>query len=368
MNKLISFIKKEAVLTIAFVVALISALFVPPDAEYIGYMNFSVLVILFCLMLVVAGFQSAGLFDVFTNRIYARLRTEKSLIIFMTIVCFVSSALVTNDIALITFVPFTLALLCRSDARTLIFAVTAQTVAANLGSLITPIGNPQNLFLYTHYEMSPGEFFSITFPLGAICAAMVAVLFLFCKSGRILNAPEKIKTEVNRKEIIIYSILFILCILSVFKVISYPVLLIIVTAVVLLISRRLFLKVDYSLLATFICFFVFVGNISRIEAVYDFVSKVLEDRELVFSALISQVISNVPAATMLASFTDDAESLILGTNIGGLGTLIASMASLISYRQICRIGAVKASTYIMYFTAVNFVMLAALLVLYCFII
>ena len=362
--KFITYLKNDAVLSISFVLAAVSAIFVPPDAEYAGYLNLSVLSILFCLMLVVAGFRSAGLFDVFNRKICAVFKTEKSLIAFMTFVCFFSSALVTNDIALITFVPFTIAMLASSDAKVLIFAVTLETVAANLGSLITPVGNPQNLFLYTTYTMSPAEFFKVTLPLGAICALLVAGMLLMCRHKKELTAPGLKQSSISKKHLTVYTLMFVICILSVFDVLNYLIMLAVVSAVVFFTDRRLFAKADYNLLVTFVCFFVFVGNIARIDAVYSFVSSVLSGRELFFSALLSQVISNVPAATMLAPFTQNAEELILGTNIGGLGTLIASMASLISYRQICGCEKIRNSDYVIYFTKVNLAMLIILLAIY----
>ncbi len=366
--KIKEYLKKEAVLSIALVLAVISSFFVLPDYEYIGYINFSVLSILFCLMLVVAGFQSTGLFDAFTQKLCTHFKTEKSLISFMTFVCFFASALVTNDIALITFVPFTIAILSSANAKTLIFAVTSETIAANLGSLITPVGNPQNLFLYTNYDMSPLEFFKTTLPLGAICIVLVGILLIFCKNSNTLPSAVSNKTKLSKISLLIYTVLFFVCILSVFDILDYRIMLAIVSASIYFLNRKLFKKADYNLLITFVCFFVFVGNIARIEAVYDFVSKALTGRELVFSALLSQFISNVPAATMLASFTEDAKALILGTNIGGLGTLIASMASLISYRQICSSGKVKSSDYIIYFSKINFILLAVLLGIYVLII
>ena len=187
--------------------AVASAFLVPPDGRYAGYINFSVLSILFCLMLVVAGFQSAGLFDVFNRKICTLFKREKSLIAFMTFVCFISSALVTNDIALITFVPFTIALLAFSNAKTIIFAVTLETVAANLGSLITPVGNPQNLFLYTTYSITPAEFFAITLPLGGICALLVGSVIAVCRFPDAIVPPKLENSKLSKLQLIIYGVL-----------------------------------------------------------------------------------------------------------------------------------------------------------------
>jgi len=364
MNKIIRFLKGEPVLSIAALLAVFSSFIIPPDAGYIKYCSFDVLAILFCLMLVVAGLGYCRVFDVLTDTLQGKIKNEKTMIFCMTMVCFFSSCFITNDVALITFVPFTAALLRAQKEKSIIFAVTMLTVAANLGSLITPIGNPQNMFLYTHYSLTIGEFFRITLPLGAICLVMICAMFVIRKNAPLLSASQTTNPKILRKPLILYAILFVICIGAVLKVVPWYVMLVICCAAVGIHKPALFKEADYILLVTFVCFFVFVGNAGRIDAVYAFVSNMLSGRELVVSALVSQVISNVPAATMLASFTDDYRSLILGTNIGGLGTLIASMASLISYRQICKSDKVKPGKYIGYFTVVNVVMLAVLLLVY----
>lgn len=357
--KILSFLKREPVLTISALLAVLSMLLVPPDGEYIGYFNLSVLAVLFCLMLVVAALSGAGVFDVLMSWLGGRIRTEKALVIVLCLICFFTSALITNDVALITFVPFSLALLKGRSEKTIIFAVTMETVAANLGSLITPIGNPQNLYLYTYFNMQPGEFFRITLPLGGICLVLLmAVLLCFRGEKAELKAPES-REKLSRVQAIAGGVLFVLCLLTVLRLVPWPVMLLVVMIAVLIMDKALLREADYILLLTFVCFFVFVGNAARLSWVYEAVSGLLKGREILISAALSQVVSNVPAATMLSAFTSEARGLVIGTNIGGLGTLIASMASLISYRRIAASG-VSQGRYIKVFTAVNFALLAVL--------
>ncbi len=358
------FIKNDSVLFAAAVLALASVFVVPPDTEYISYLNLPVLALLFCLMAVVAGLRKAGVFDWLSVMVTGRIRSERGLTLALTAVCFFASMLITNDVALITFVPFTIQLMRKQSEDRLIFAIVMETIAANLGSLVTPIGNPQNLFLYTYYGMDIGGFLKITLPLGCICLILIAVILLFNKNGKlIINDAESSLPGVKPAAVAVFGILFIICILTVLKVLPYWACFAAVALILLVYDRSIFARVDYVLLATFICFFVFVGNISRVEAVKDFAANLLLGREMLVGALLSQIISNVPAAAMLASFTNNAGGLILGVNIGGLGTMIASMASLISYRFYCLRPKPEKGRYFIVFSAYNFALLIVLLII-----
>jgi len=362
MEKLKHFAKKEAVLLVAAVLAIVSAFFVPPDGQYLSYLNLSVLAILFCLMAAVAGLGQAGVFDYLALAITRRAPGMKKLSLLLILACFFVSALITNDVALITFVPFTIQILGRG--RYLIPVIVLETVAANLGSLLTPIGNPQNLFLYTYYEMGIGEFFSVTLPLGGICLVLVLLCsFLLPRQEEALPEMAQTLPKMETFPLIRYCGMFLLSILSVLNILPWWICLLLVAAVMVAFDRKLFARIDYSLLITFVCFFVFVGNLSRIPAVGNFVSSCLVGREILVGALSSQVISNVPAATMLATFTQNSRELLIGVNVGGLGTLIASMASLISFRLYGASAQPQRGKYMAWFSAVNFSLLAILLLL-----
>ena len=362
--KLIKLLKNDIVLTASFILALASCFFVTPDSKYISYINLPVLVLLFCLMLVVAGLKKAGAFDYLKSLMSLRISSEKTMILALCTICFFTSALITNDVALITFVPFSIAILKNQKSSAIIFCVVMETIAANLGSLLTPIGNPQNLFLYTYYDVSVFEFFKITLPLGLLCAVMILVCILFKKGVPLNSDKTEEKVTIDKKSLWVFSLLFVICILSVLKVISCHITLLIILICVVTIDKKLLKEADYLLLITFVFFFVFAGNIARIPVIFDIIAKALSGREVLISSLISQIISNVPAATMLSSFTEDYRSLILGTNIGGLGTLIASMASLISYRFIAAEKKISSSKYMFVFSIFNFAMLLVLLVIF----
>jgi len=359
--KLKEFLKKEIVFSIACLLALASMALCPPSLDYIDYLDLATLELLFCLMCAVAGLRHAGVMDRLAETLVARAKSAKLLALALTALCFFSAMLITNDVALITFVPLTIAVFGSSDKRRLIVTVVMETVAANLGSMATPIGNPQNLFLYSHYALSAGEFFAIVLPFAALCLVLTAVTAALFRYGSIEKPEQDNKTPVNVRDTVVYAALFVVCVLTVLKVISSHICFGAVLVIVLIYNRRILLKVDYFLLLTFVCFFVFVGNISSVEAVQRTVSAALNGRELIVSALASQVISNVPAAVMLAPFTDNYHQLLLGVNIGGLGTPVASLASLISYKQYCACENPDRGTFFKIFLAVNFALLIILL-------
>lgn len=361
MEKVWKFIKAQPVLVIAFILAVATMFIVPPDREYIGYCNRTVLIELFALMAAIAGLRSIGIFDTVTRVILQKTGTVRRLGAVMILICFFSAMLVTNDVALITFVPLTLLIYSNiKDDKSLILTIVLESAAANLGSMMTPVGNPQNLFLYDKYGLTAMTFVKTMLPVGALGLAAVLLLTLFLPKDR-CEAPKRSEAKLPVIKAAVYTGVFVLCIAAVFRLVPDWVCLIAAIAAALICDVKLLLKIDYILLATFVCFFVFVGNIARIDAVSEFFSGILTGRELIVSALLSQVISNVPAAVMLAEFTDNGTQLLLGVDIGGFGTIIASMASLIAF-QIYR-GSELAQTgkYMGVFTLVNVTLLVLLL-------
>lgn len=365
MNKFWNLIKNEAVFFISAAAATASAFFVPSSEKYAGYIDFSMIILLFCLMAVVSGFKRIGLFSYFSRRLLLKFRSGRAVTLLLTGLCFFSAMLLTNDVALLTFVPLTLGVMPPSERRT-IGTVIAETVAANLGSMATPVGNPQNLYLFSHYSLSLPRFFGTVLPYAAL-GLLMAGAYAFLISGPKNTDPDtKCLSEAEAKKppaprTAVYSVLFALCVLSVLDILSCYLCLAAVAAAFVLTDPKALLHVDYFLLLTFACFFIFVGNVSDIGAVKTFVSGALEGREIAVSALFSQFISNVPAAVMLSGFTGDAHALLLGTNIGGLGTPVASLASLISYKLYTRAENARKGAYMKNFLVVNFAMLALLL-------
>ncbi len=354
------FFKGQAVLLASMAAAVISMFFVPPDREYLGYVDLPVIILLFCLMGVVAGLRSAGVFERLTSAMLRFAGSTRILAFILMNICFFTSMLVTNDVALITFVPLTLMLYSNGgNMRNSILTIVIQTAAANLGSMMTPIGNPQNLYLYTQYNLSMGDFMSALLPVGAVSYVLLSLCCFLLKNEK-MTVPESKPKELPVKKLIILAVLFIVCLLTVLRVIPHAVCLVIVCAG-LLIEPKLFTKIDYALLLTFVCFFVFVGNMGRIEAVSNALSAVMEGKELIVSVLASQVISNVPAAVMLSTFTENWKPLLQGVNIGGLGTPVASLASLISYQLFSKSQGAEKGKYMGWFLLVNIALLAIIL-------
>ncbi len=361
MERVKKFIKDQPVLVIAFLAALVTVFIIPPDSGYKDYINSTVLIQLFCLMTSVGGFRSVGIFEKLTTVLLKKAGSIRRLGIIFTIVCFFTSMLVTNDVALITFVPLTLMVFDRiKDEKSRILTIVLETAAANLGSMVTPFGNPQNLFIYDKYSLTLGEFFGTMLPSAALSLVLLLLMCLLLPRSE-CSSESAAMGEISKGKTAIYTILFIVCLLTVFRLIPDWGCLIIAVITVLATNYRLLFKVDYGLLATFVCFFVFVGNIARVDTVKDFVSEILTERELIVSVVLSQVISNVPAAVMLSGFTDNGKELLLGVNLGGLGTIIASLASLISFQYYKASEGAKSLRYMGVFTVVNVALLAVLL-------
>lgn len=364
-NQMIAFLKKEKVMTIAFILAIVSAFFVTPDEKYLDYIDLRVLALLFCLMLIVKGFQDIGLFDLLIRKVFGRVKSSRMLSLMLIMLCFFLSMLITNDVALITFVPFAiLALRLCHQEKLMIRVIVLQTIAANLGSMLTPIGNPQNLYLFTASGMGAAEFLATMAPVAAVSLALLCAAVLTIPNESICIGAEASVGEkkLSAKLLTAFCILFAVNLLVVFRVISWiPALVITVLGVVIIGKWKLLAKVDYALLLTFVGFFVFVGNIGRIPEVSGVIESLLNGREIVMSVVFSQFLSNVPAALLLSGFTDRFRLLLLGTNIGGLGTLIASMASLISYKLYAASDDSRKGKYMLVFTAWNLIFLAVLL-------
>mgnify|MGYP005942922895 FL=1 len=339
-RKIVNFAKKETVLFAAVLLAFGSMVCVPPDMQYLSYIDYRVLALLFCLMTVMEGFKSTGFFAAVAGKLLEKVKTFRQLYLVLVFLCFFTSMWITNDVALLTFVPFTVLVLRMTGLeQEMIPVIVLQTIAANLGSMTTPVGNPQNLYLYSISGMGIGAFLQIMGPLTLISAGLI---FLIC----LIHKDFPIRQGMLGKEIVgvrkagenqVLAVLFFISLLSVFRILSWQLLLLIVLVSCMGIKafckeKYLPLEVDFGLLLTFVAFFIFIGNMGRICAVREVLSQVLNGRELLISFLCSQMISNVPAAILLSGFTQEYRGLLQGVNIGGLGTLIASLASLISYK------------------------------------
>ena len=332
-EKIFNFIKKEVVLSVAIVLTIVTCFFVPIDKEYSTYFDYNTLICLFCMLAVVAGLKSTNIFELISRKIIGLFHTRRGVIYSLVFGTFFFDMIVANDMSLITFLPLTYIVLhSTKNDKYLAFTFIMQTIAANMGGMITPYGNPQNLYLYSYYNIHTSEFFGILL----IQAITVAVLLWICCSfinNEKLTLRKKSKIIISKNILFIYVLLFILVILSIFRVIPYMITLAIVILTILIKDRKRFKDVDYALLATFCVFFIFSGNISRIPAIKEFISNIVVKNTLLAGIVSCQFISNVPTAIFLSKFTTNYTELLVSVNVGSLGILISSLASLITLKE-----------------------------------
>lgn len=368
-QKLTDFVKKETVLVIAAILAVLSAFAVPPDLNYLSYIDWRVLGILLSLMLITAGLQKNGVFDAIGKKLLMYTKNTMQLMAILVFLCFFSSMLITNDVALLTFVPFALLLLKKcGQEHLLIPVIVLQTIAANLGSMLTPVGNPQNLYLYQLSGLGFGEFVLYMLPYAAVAGLLLAaaIIGLGRKKEPVTmdeTCFEQREIQLNQKKIGIYLFLFLCSLLVVAHILPYGAVLLLVLVSVAVCDRDVLFQVDYCLLFTFIAFFIFTGNLGCMEKFQETLEAIVTGREILAGILASQCISNVPAAFLLSGFTDNIKGLLLGVNIGGLGTLIASMASLISYKIYAHNYNRTKGIYFLWFTISNLIFLFILVLL-----
>lgn len=363
--KIINYLRKDAVLCVALLLAAVSMLFVTPDKEYASYIDADTLLLLFALMSVMAGLRNCSFFRFIGKSIINRVKTERQLVLVLVLLPFVFSMFMTNDVALIIFVPLALIILKLSDTeKYTVFVVAAQTVAANLGSMLMPTGNPQNLYLFSIMKIKLTGFIRLMLPYSLCSLLMLVGWCILASERKSISVGIENDGIHNKRAVAVCILLFIICLLSVAKLFPALIPAALCLAVFLVMDRKALLMVDYNLLLTFAGFFVFIGNMSRIEAVKTVIEALIKNHEVIMAVLLSQVISNVPCALLMSGFTQSAEGLVIGTNLGGLGTLIASMASLISYKFVVAEKSELKGRYFRYFTLSNIIFLAILLSLY----
>lgn len=361
MKRLIGFVKTNIVMLIALTLAAVTMIIVPPDEEYLGYFDFKTLTCLFTVLAVVSALRNVRFFYTVAEKIVKRFGNARLAVIALVYITFIGSMLIANDMALITFLPLGyFVLISTHKEKYMCVTFILQNIAANLGGMLTPFGNPQNLYLYSKFNIPDGEFMLIMLPAFLLAIAMITVsAIIFVKPEPLeLSGAER---KLPRVRVAIYLILFAFAILCVFRFIPYQLALIVIPVFILIMDRRALLNVDYGLLLTFVFFFIFSGNMARIDLVRNLFSALLDKSTLVVSALSCQLISNVPTAILLSQFTENYKELLLGVNIGGCGTIISSLASLITFRSYTEHNHGKAKHYLLVFSAFNFTFLAVLL-------
>ncbi len=359
-KKIGAFLKKNAVLCIALLAAAITSCIVPPDKTYLTYFDWKTLTCLFCVLAVVCALRNVRFFTVLARKIVKLFKNTRACVLALVYITFLGSMLIANDMALLTFLPLGYFVLSSTGKQKyMAFTFIMQNIAANLGGMLTPFGNPQNLYLYTKFHIPTGAFISTMLPPFCISVALITVCcLLFVKKEPLEIADEKVNLPKWRT--LAYGALFALSIVIVFRVIPYWIGLIVVPLALLFLDRNALAKVDYGLLLTFVAFFIFAGNMARISAVERLFGTLMSKQPLLVSALSCQAISNVPSAILLSQFTDNWRALLVGVNIGGVGTLISSLASLITFREYTSKTQGKAGKYVLLFSAFNFAFLGVL--------
>ena len=360
-EKIINFVKKEIVLSVAIIFAIITCFFVPIDKEYINYFDYNTLICLFCMLAVVAGLKSTNIFELISRKMIGLFHTRKAVIYSLVFGTFFFDMIVANDMSLITFLPLTYIVLhSTKNDKYLAFTFIMQTIAANMGGMITPYGNPQNLYLYSYYNIPTTEFFGILLTQSITVAILLYICCSFIKNEK-LKLRKKPKLIISKFKLFIYAILFILVILTIFRIIPYMITLAIVVLTMLITDIKRFKQVDYALLATFFVFFIFSGNIARIPQIKDFIASIVLENTLIAGIVSCQFISNVPTAIFLSKFTMNYRELLVSVNIGSLGILISSLASLITLKEFLKHQPKNFWKYLGMFTIFNTLFLIVLL-------
>ena len=359
--RMLSWLRREPVLCISAVCAALSMLLTPPSAAYLNYVDWRVISLLFCLMAVVAGLQDCGVFAVLAQRLLAGEKRLRFVTLVLVVQQVFTSLRGSKDVDRIKF-----GALCRQvmgligRTERLAYVVVLQTIAANLGSMATPVGNPQNLYLYATYELTPGQFFTAVLPLVLASLAGLTAAAVWGRPESIRVAfPQPVRVR-RPGRLGLMCLLFVLCLLCVCRLLPYPALVAVVLSALVIFGRDLFRRLDYALLLTFVCFFLFAGNVGANPAVREVLTAVLARNTALASGIASQVISNVPAAVLLSGFTADWRGLLIGVNVGGLGTPIASLASLISLKAYLRSAGARPGRYLAVFLLANGIALAVL--------
>lgn len=364
MNKIKEFAKKEPILLISGLLSIISCFFTRPDKAYLYYINYRTIIILFCLMAVTCGLKKSGSFDLASRHIINSTSNIRKIAQLLTIFSFILSMFVTNDVSLITLVPLTLVVFSGLSEDILILTLVEETIAANLGSMLTPFGNPQNLYLSSYFNIGFMDFLKLMAPYTILSLLILMLQTMLIPADTSDFLDDIAETKIDKKSLLIYCLLFWVSILSIIRILNYWILFIIVFFFILIYDRKIFKDVNYSLLITFVFFFVLIGNLGRIAPIRSFLEKMILGRESLTAVLASQIMSNVPAAILLSGFTDKGESLVIGSNLGGLGSLIASMASVITFQFYIKKKNSKSLKFLLIFTIFNILDLLILLALY----
>jgi len=354
MKTVLSFFKQNYLPVTAWLLALLSVILVPVDSEYAAYFDWRTLISLFAVMLVVGAYKNIKIFTIAAKSLLKRIKSTRGLVLTLVFITYFFSVFIANDMALLTFLPLTLAVFARCDKPELVgFTMIMQTVAANLGGMIMPFGNPQSLFLYTFYNISVLDFVIIMLPPFLLSFVLIFFVCFFAVKREAVLPHDDPAPKLDRPRAIVYAVCGLAVVLAVFRLYDTYIACGVVAALLIIVDFKALGKVDWGLLFTFTAFFVFANNMARLPAVNSFVSSLLAGSVLLTGVLSCQFISNVPTAIFLSSFTSDYTQLLVAVNIGGVGTPVASLASLIALKSYGREFPHKMKGYILRFICIN---------------
>lgn len=352
-ENLLTFLRKNVVMCVALLAALITSFIVPVDSEYLGYFDYKTLACLFCVLAVVCALKDVNFFYILAEKVVQHFKNLRVCVLALVYITFIGSMLIANDMALLTFLPLGYFVLSSTGKQKyMAYVFILQNIAANLGGMLTPFGNPQNLYLYTKFEIPNLEFMEIMAPPFVAAIAIITVCCLILPAEKLSLDDTPPKLDVKRTAF--YLVLFALSIAIVFRGVPYQIGLVVIFIALMIADRHALASVDYPLLLTFVFFFIFAGNMARIQPVVTLLSGLLDKSTLLFSIISCQFISNVPSAILLSGFTDNYADLLVGVNIGGVGTIIASLASLITFREYHKHNPKKTLRYLAEFSLLNF--------------
>jgi Na+/H+ antiporter NhaD/arsenite permease-like protein len=362
MRKISYLILKDKVFLIAVLIAILTMFFVPPSKQYLSYFNYKVLVVMFTIMLSVAGIYESHFFYFVATKLVMHLKNMRFIALSIVLTTFFLAMFLTNDAVLLTLIPFSIFILKHVKMeKQIIIIIILQTIAANLGSALTPMGDPQNIYLYAYYQISFLDFMRMTLPVTIIGGLLITIttIILMPKAVVELNITTP---KVNLKSLAIYGLILLNALFSILRIVPLIYTLIVTLILGLIFARHLFKRVDWYLLLTFVSFFIITGNLSEMEGIGNFLSAFLDGNIKVYftGMLSSQLISNVPSAVLLSTFTDAsmAKYLLQGVNVGSMGTLVASLASLISFKYILRDYPKLTKRYILYYSLISIIYMA----------
>ncbi len=337
MNKVLKFFKNNIIFTIVVVIAAISCFFVPFDKGYLDYFEWNTLACIFLLLLIIAGFANIQFFEKVARIIVKRFKNTRSVIMCLIFVTYVSALINANDMSLLTFLPLAyIVLKYTNNQRYIAFTFIMQNIASNLGGMLVPTGNPQNLYIFSFYKMSLWEFLKIMALPTLMALVLIVIVCMFVKKEP-LTYVDNTNNKLNVKKSIIYGVLYLITLLVVLRVIPWWIAMIVIVIAMAICDWKSFLMVDYTVPLTFVCFFIFSGNMARIPAITNLMESFVDKYTYLTAYISCNLISNVPTAVLLSKFTNNYAHLLVSVNVASLGIIFSSLSGVIALKEYTKV-------------------------------